>query len=116
MAVQGLVNLCRAPLFKAWQNQVRLGSATQGFFFIMGDIKDSWIAYRKNAIPKDASEDFIKQEKQTFYAGAVAVQAVFNKLDNDMDEITEDDLLKLRNVEKEINEFLRVALSSKITH
>ena len=33
-----------------------------------------------------------------------------------MDEITEDDLLKLRNVEKEINEFLRVALSSKITH
>ena len=73
-------------------------------------IEKMWIGYRDTIISKDAGELQIKETRQAFYSGAtvlftILTSQVFLDKDGDSIEPTDDDLLKMDAIQKEVAEF-----------
>lgn len=67
-------------------------------------IKEFWISYYKNVIPKDAPDTQIKESRRAFYAGAAAMFQAINILAPE-DEPTLEDIQHVDNLNKELLEF-----------
>jgi hypothetical protein len=76
-------------------------------------IEAAWEGYRKMVVPSDASEVQVVETRQAFFSGAAVLFEVLIRSASHGDEVLESDILRMKGIQAEIDEFGQ-ALDAKL--
>lgn len=68
-------------------------------------IQSAWESYKDKVIPKEAGSIQLKESKLAFFAGAGILFYFLVNVMSPGGEVTESDMQKMRDIQKEIEEF-----------